>query len=149
MKFNKEGDLIEPKIYLIWGSPACGKTTYVKDNKQDNDIVIDIDALREAITMSECKTYDYHKDIVITLRDTLYNIIKNKRQLEGDVWVIACLSNADKRNDLISRIKVDESIHIEATEDECISRAMNDSERIDKELQIRIINDWFNNFYND
>ena len=149
MKFNKDGDIIQSKIYLIWGSPASGKTTYVKDNKQDNDIVIDIDALRQAITMSEYKTYDYHKDIVITLRDTLYNIVKDKRLLEGDAWVIACLSNADKRNDLISRIKVDESIYVEATQEECISRAMNDSRRVDKDLQIKIINDWFENFYNN
>jgi len=43
------GNGVKPKITIVAGPPAAGKTTYVQQNMGPNDLVIDLDAIAQAI----------------------------------------------------------------------------------------------------
>ena len=50
----------EQKVFLIWGSPLSGKTTYVKNNMLKGDLVLDVDNIWECIVYN----HDIHILIV-------------------------------------------------------------------------------------
>lgn len=41
------------KVYIVYGSPCSGKTTWVNDNAGDDDLVIDMDKIWECISSSD------------------------------------------------------------------------------------------------
>lgn len=45
----------ERKVYLVYGSPLAGKTSYVLDAKSDGDLIIDIDDIWQCV--SGCERY--------------------------------------------------------------------------------------------
>ena len=56
--FDEDGNIISTKltkerkernVYIVWGSPASGKTAYVKEHIQYKDMIIDLDMIRESI----------------------------------------------------------------------------------------------------
>ena len=146
-KFNNEGEMIPVTVYLIWGAPASGKTTYVKQHMQDGDMVVDLDLIKQSLSMmSKTDTWDTLLEVVLSIREHLYDLIE-KRRVKSDVWVISGLPERDKREEVIKKIKADKVIHIKATEKECIERAKNDIERTDKQKQMQIIHKWFNKYY--
>ena len=57
-KFNDEGEIIKSKITLVWGSPASGKTTYVKNNMKLGDMIIDLDYIKQSISINIVGFYD-------------------------------------------------------------------------------------------
>jgi predicted kinase len=147
--FDENGTMVKSKVYIVWGSPASGKTTYVKMNMEAGDLVVDLDLIKQSISMtSKTEAQDNLLDVAIGIREYLYDRIERRQFTCKNVWVIASLPLGNRRTELAKRLRA-ELVHCEATEEECISRAMNDGERLDKEKQIMIIKKWFKNFYNE
>ena len=40
-------------VYLVYGSPCAGKSTWVMDNATDNDLILDIDRIWECISKAD------------------------------------------------------------------------------------------------
>lgn len=136
-------------VYLVWGSPASGKTTYVKKHRRDEDMVIDLDLIKQSISMQgKTNTGEHLLPVALSIREHLYNMVEH-REIPCNVWVVAGLPRLADRARLIKRLKPDEVLFMNVPKEECIQRALNDNERADKELQIRIINKWFNEFEPD
>ena len=149
-KFNELGEMVPIDVYIVWGSPASGKTTYVKNHMEDGDLVIDLDLIKQSLSMKEkTATGDNLLPIALKVRELLYDIIRARDLNCNSVWVIGGLPDADERIALANRLNTDKLIYIEATMEQCIERAMNDDERKDKDIQIRIIEKWFKRFYSD
>ena len=146
-KFDKEGNMIPIDVIIVWGSPASGKTTYVKENMEEGDLVIDLDYIKQSISLSaktECN--DNLLDIAIGIRELLYDRVADREVDADNVWIVAGLPTAEERELLSVRVKATKLIHIDTGEKECIRRAMADKDRIDKDIQVRIINKWFRQF---
>ena len=47
-------------VYLIYGSPCSGKTTYVKEHFKTGDIVCDVDKLYSALCFNEEHTEELY-----------------------------------------------------------------------------------------
>lgn len=142
-KFDKWGNLIPCKVTIVCGPPASGKSTYVKLNKQPEDLVIDLDLIKQAISM--CDRDSVPNSLVPVakdVRDFLYSRIR-KREIDSDVWVV--LTNPRQAERLKREFKAI-VIHMLVDKEECLRRAMSDDERKDKELQEIIITEWFNKF---
>ena len=148
--FNKEGELVPVTVKIVWGSPASGKTTYVKEHMAPGDMVVDLDYIKQSISLADkTDASDNLLNVAMALRDKLYEMIRD-RDVEGaNVWVVAGLPKEEEREQLRRYLKADEMVHMDATYDECITRAMNDEERRDKEKQVRIIDKWFDLFYDE
>lgn len=132
-------------VYIIYGSPASGKTTYVKRNMVDGDMVIDLDLIKQSISLqSKTDTSDKLLNVAISIRDYLYDLIEYRIGINCDnIWVIASLPKAIDREYIFNKLQANKIIFIEATKEQCIQRALNNNERFNKDLQIVIINRWF------
>ena len=141
--FDEEGNFCECKTYIVYGAPASGKSTYVKEHKKEGDLVVDLDLIMQAISMEDKSNIpDNLLDVAIGIRDYIYKRIEDKTVDSKNIWVIGTLPNKKQREELMIRLNA-EMIFISATIDECISRANKDPDRKDKALQEAIIENWF------
>ncbi len=143
MYFDEDGQMQKRKIYFIWGAPASGKTTYVKEHKQDKDIVVDLDSIREALGGERYKWTNL-LDLSLSIRDYIYDKIEAEDQMldARAVWVIETAPNRQQREDTIQRLHAQE-IHIDTDIETCIERARSDPEREDKMYAVAIIEQYF------
>ncbi|MFQ7546283.1 MAG: AAA family ATPase [Turicibacter sp.] len=134
------------EVYIVHGAPASGKTTYVKQHMQDGDLVVDLDYIKYALTFrGKGELGDNLMPIAFDVRDMLYEKIEARDVDAKNIWIIASLPRKEERHRLATRLNA-KLIHCHATVHECIDRAMNDIERVDKELQIKIIDKYFANY---
>ena len=147
-KFDDEGNVIPIGLTIVWGAPASGKTTYVKKQMKQGDLVVDLDLIKQAISMADkTDAGDNLLPVAMKIRDQLYEIIA-KRQVECDhIWVIAGLPQKEERDSLYRKLKATNIKQCFANKQECIDRAMKDQERADKQKQMKIITKWFDLFY--
>lgn len=146
-KLNSKGELIPIDVYIVWGCPGSGKTTYVKKHMEDGDLVIDLDYIKQSISLSnktECK--DNLLDIALNIRDYLYELVSKRNVDANNIWVVAGVPTQEEREQLTNKVNATKLIYIEATEQQCIDRILNDTERIDKDIQIKIIDKWFKQY---
>jgi predicted kinase len=149
LRFDEFGNVVKSKVFIVWGSPASGKTTYVRNNMSLGDLVVDLDNIKQAISMADkTSASDHLLPVALQLRELLYQLIE-QRNIECDnVWIVAGLPQKEEREQL--RVRLDaELIFIDTSKEECINRAMNDKERKDKNIQMQIIEKWFKKYYYD
>ena len=122
-KIHNRFGLYQPqRVYIVWGSPLSGKTTYVKQNKTDRDIVVDMDSLWQAVTMGERYIKNnYLKANVFGVRDALLDQIKTRRGQWQTAYVIGGYPSRGERERLADRLQA-ELIHIDTDKETCLRR---------------------------
>lgn len=147
---NEEGEIERTKVKIVWGCPASGKTTYVYNHKEYGDLIIDLDLIKQCISMeNKTNAPGNLTETAILIRDYIYSIVSDRNINSKSVWIVAGLPEKEERDQLAIKVKADELIYIEASEEECIKRAMEDKERKNKEIQMKIIKKWFKKFYGE
>lgn len=126
-------------VYLVYGAPCSGKTTWVNSVARNDDLILDIDRLWESI----CNCDRYHKPSrlksnAFAVRDLLIDQIRTRTGKWRNAYVIGTYplrSDRDRICNMLDAIP----IYIEATESECISRAK------DKQWE-DYIREWFETY---
>lgn len=137
------GNIKQQKIYIVHGAPGSGKTTFVKNNMEIGDLVVDLDLIKQSISMcSKTDAPDNLYDIAETIRECLYKIIESNKANAKTVWVVSMLPTRKQREQLARRLNA-ELIHMDADIDTCIDRILKDDERIDKEKQMKLLDKYF------
>lgn len=143
--YNRPGDKKQQprKVYIVYGPPCSGKTTWVNAVVGKGDLIVDIDNLWQAVTNKDryCKPKELNS-IVLGLRDKLYDDIKYRAGKWTNAYVIASVPTVGDRERLVKRVSADECILIDETKEVCLDRA--DGER--PMAYIQYIVDWFNKF---
>lgn len=119
----------EKKIYLVYGPPLSGKKSYVRQAMGRGDIVVDIDAIFQALTM--LPMYDKPGNLltnVMNVRSTLIDNLKTRYGKWHNAWIIGGYADKYQRDSIINQLGA-EPIYIEATREECLERLMADEER--------------------
>ncbi len=111
-------------VYLIYGSPCSGKSTYVQKRLRAGDIVCDVDRLYSAVSHNkEHHSELYAQEVANMLYDEMLNIIRDRRGHWKNAYVI-CLANTKERvEQMKERIDADEEVFIDTPFEECINRA--------------------------
>lgn len=131
----------EHHIYIIYGAPCSGKTTYALERMSNNDIIVDLDMIYEMLTGQDGHEHsDGLRFIAFKIRDTLYDIIKTRYGRFNDAYIVAGLPHRGEREALARRLGA-ELIHIDTSEGECIKRAEGRSSHT-----TQIIKNYFVNF---
>lgn len=113
----------EHHIYIIYGAPCSGKTTYALERMSTNDIIVDLDMIYEMLTGQDGHEHsDGLRFIAFKIRDTLYDIIKTRYGRFNDAYIVAGLPHRGEREALARRLGA-ELVHIDTSEGECIKRA--------------------------
>ncbi len=112
----------QKEVYIVYGSPLSGKTTMVRDMMQYGDIVLDIDALWQAVTFQP--EYVKPKNCrfnIFALRDNLLDQIKMRYGQWYTAWVIGGYPEKYERERLANTLGA-ELIYCECTKEECLER---------------------------
>lgn len=128
------------KIKVIHGPPFSGKSTFIKKNIGDHDLVWDYDAVYTAITFRQTHTDPteaQHKMIMQLRRSFLFEC---KNTGAETVWVIAT-----RLSDFLKKLLGDDAeyIKMDVNKEECLDRLENDEIRPDKELERQKIEKYF------
>lgn len=119
-------------VYLVYGSPLSGKTTWVNDVKNEGDLIVDIDSIWQCV--SGCDRYVKPKVLnacVFSVRDCLLDAVKYRRGKWLNAYVIGGYPLISERERLCRELGAEE-IFIDTSRDECLRRlaACNDGRNI-------------------
>lgn len=129
------------EIFIVYGPPLAGKTTWVQENKGPNDLVLDIDSLWQAITGKRYYKPAKLRAVVFRLRDSILDMIKFRYGKWSNAYIIGGYAAEGERERLAKELGA-RLVFIEATQDECLNRLANDLER-DAEEWCKYIFEWF------
>lgn len=127
------------KVYLVYGPPCAGKTTWVNDVSNPDDLILDIDRIWECICFSD----KYHKPNrlkknVFGIRDAILDQIKTRTGMWRNAYVVGgypLVTDRDRLCDLLGAIP----IYIDTDENTCLSRARSEEWK-------DYIYDWFDSY---
>lgn len=136
------------KVYVVYGAPCSGKTTFVNNVKGNSDLIVDIDNIWECLTGGN--RYDKPnalKTNVFAIRDLLFDQIKTRAGKWERAYVITGGAVRGERERLISTLGA-ESIFIDTDQRECLKRLANDKNRSEtaKIQWTNYINEWFESY---
>lgn len=111
-------------VYIVYGSPCSGKTTYIKEHIKSGDIVCDVDRLYSAISFNEeHQTELYAQEVASGLYKELIGIIRDRKGNWKNAYVVS-LANTDERlKTEMERTNADEAIFIDTPYEVCMERA--------------------------
>lgn len=130
-------------IYLIYGSPLSGKTSYVDSIATKDDLVLDIDKIQECITGG--RLYERGNrctENVFGIRNALLDMIKYRQGKWINAYVIGTYPYVGER-ERVARELGAEVILIDATKEECLERLEVCQDGRDKVAWKKYIEDWF------
>ena len=139
---NKLGYSVR-KIYLVYGAPLSGKTTWVEQNKNEGDLIIDIDDIWQCV--SGCERYkkpNRLKSVVFKVRDTLLDTVKYRFGKWCNAYIIGGYPLQSERERLCRELGAEE-IFIQASKAECLARLEADAERSGIDEYKSFIDRWF------
>ena len=129
------------KVYLVYGAGCSGKNSYVREHKQAGDLIIDFDALHQAI--SGLESHNHNDDLlgyVYDARDALLDRVR-KQGHSSTVWIIHTAPTKTDRRKFIDEFGA-EAIFIDTPKEVCLERASKER----PQEWIQYINNWFDNY---
>lgn len=132
------------KVYLVYGAPCSGKSTFVQQIKGNSDLVADIDHIWQAITGSRYEKPDALKPCAFQLYNTLLDMVKTRQGRWARAYIIAGAAHKGQRERLLRDMGA-EPIYIDTDKETCLQRLHSDPERQAVAAQwAQYIDDWFN-----
>lgn len=139
---------VQKQVFIVYGSPCAGKTTWVQDVATEDDLIVDLDSIWQMISINE----RYNKpaalrSVVFELRDKMYDIIKYRSGKWHNAYIITGGALKGDRDRLKVRVSADDMIFIDTPLDECIQRASSRHGHADEWM--KYVYDWFKDFQPD
>ena len=138
---NKLG-YAQRQVFIVYGSPLSGKSSYVAEAMSEGDLIIDLDSIWQCV--SGCDRYvkpNRLKSVVFSVRDNLLESVKYRRGKWLNAYVIGGYPFKAERDRLVDTLGARE-IYIDTDKDTCLTR-LYESEGRDVTEWERYINDWW------
>lgn len=132
-------------IYIVYGSPFSGKSSYVESVKNEGDLIVDMDSIWQCV--SGCQRFtkpNRLNAVVFGVRDYLLDCIKYRKGKWLNAYVIGGYPLISVRERLAKELGA-ELVYIDTNKETCINRLMNQEER-DKDEWKKFINDWWEDY---
>lgn len=128
-------------VYIVYGAPCSGKSTYVKNNCLEDDLIIDIDKIYQMISNSDEHIKSGRlKDIAFKIQRELIDMVKCRYGKWINAWIIGGYPLSNERERVAASLGA-ELIYIEASKELCLARA---NERSHEYKQF--IDEWFTKY---
>ena len=110
------------QVFIVYGSPLAGKTSYVREAMNEGDLIVDIDNIWSCI--SGCDRYvkpNRLKSVVFSVRDNLLESVRYRRGKWLNAYVIGGYPYQAERERLADQLGA-RLIHIDTSKGECLNR---------------------------
>lgn len=135
------------KVYYVWGAPCSGKSTFVRQNKGNSDLVVDIDLIWQAATGGDLYDKpDALKTAVFAMRNALLDCVKTRSGKWERAWII---EGGARKGDRTRRIEAlgAEEVFIDVDKETCMMRLASDEKRTGvRDAWRGYIDAWFADF---
>ena len=128
-------------VYLVYGSPLSGKSTFVRDNANTGDLIVDMDNIWQCI--SGCDRYvkpNRLKQNAFDIRNMLIDSVRIRKGNWLNAYVIGGYPLISERERLIRSLGARE-IFIDTPKEECIKRA-----KTRPKEYLEYIEDWWDKY---
>ena len=126
----------EQRVYVVYGAPCSGKTTWVRENATADDLILDIDRIWEALSVCDREHKPNRlKNNVFGVRDTLLDQIRTRTGMWFNAYVIGTYPRQPERERVCDMLRAT-PVFINTPKDICLERAPNDNWR-------QFVTDWF------
>lgn len=136
----------QQQVFIVYGSPCSGKSSYVRDNMEVGDLIVDMDSIWQSV--SGCDRYtkpNQIKSVVFGVRDCLVDCIRTRRGKWSTAWIIGGYPYRAERERLARQLNA-RLIHIDTSIDECMNRLLNCDDGRNLDDWKKFIEDYFKNF---
>lgn len=134
------------QVYLVYGSPLSGKSTFVRDNMDDGDCILDIDNIWQCI--SGCDRYikpNRLRSCVFGMRNYMIDMIRMRQGKWLNAWIIGGYPLCSERERLIKSLGARE-IFIDTPKEICLQRLHDSSDGRDVDEWTKYIEDWWESY---
>jgi hypothetical protein len=133
------------EVFLVYGSPLSGKTSWVNENKDPGDLVVDIDNIWQCVTgLPRFEKPDGLKSVVFSLRNNLYDTVRHRLGRWQCAYIVGGFPLISERERLIKEMGARE-VFIDTDKDECLRRLKEDTQR-DQQAWQKYIDDWWRHY---
>lgn len=139
----------QKRVYLVYGAPCAGKSTYVQSVATRNDIIVDLNAIHGAICV--CGQYDKPdatKRVAFGIRDYILDEIRTAtpRRRWQDAYIIGTYPDRIDRDYITREYPPDviNLVHIDTPKAACIKRA---HENIKQSAVRDTVVGWIENYF--
>ena len=134
--------LFKPKasksVYIIWGAPCSGKTSYVNELLEYGDIIFDIDSVWQAVSGQERYIKpEQCKAVIFGLRDSFFDMVATRSGKWNNAYIITSV-NHSYVDSIRGRLHA-ELVIVPTSKDICLERAKKNR----PEEFVKYIDDWF------
>lgn len=138
-KIHRRFEGFYQQVYLVYGPPCSGKTTWVESVCNDDDLIIDIDRIWECLCVSD----KYHKpnrikSNVFGVRDTLIDQVKIRKGMWRNAYIIGGYPLRTDRDRICSLLRARE-VFISEDKETCLSRCKDEKWK-------GYVEDWFEDY---
>lgn len=141
---NKFGHSIR-QVFVVYGSPLSGKTSWVLDNMNEGDLIVDIDYIWTCISGQPNHTKPGKlKAVAFKVRDQLLDCVKYRVGKWDNAYIVGGYAIQAERERVIRDLRARE-VYIECTKEECLERLANCNDR-DIDEYTKYIDEWFERF---
>lgn len=133
------GGSFRQKVYIVYGSPCSGKSSWVKENAYPDDLIIDIDRIWECICLSDRENKPNRlKQNMFGIRDALLDQVKTRTGKWRNAWVIGGYPLASDRKRLSDLLNA-ELIFVDTSKQLCLDRCPNEDWK-------KYVEEWFSSY---
>lgn len=134
------------QVFLVYGSPLSGKSTFVHDNMSEGDFVLDVDNIWQCV--SGCDRYikpNRLRSCVFGIRDRMLDMVRMRQGKWLNAWVVGGYPLSSERERLVNSLGARE-VFVDTSQEECLERLRNISDGRCVEEWEKYISDWWEKF---
>lgn len=135
------------KVYIVYGPPLSGKSTFVAQRAKRGDLVVDMDRLFEAVSLlPEYDKPDSLLSNVLGVHDLLIDNIKTRHGKWGSAWIVGGYAEKYRRERLADELSA-EMVFCDVSKQECLARLeMDVRRRMRKAEWAGYVEKWFEQY---
>lgn len=132
------------KVYMVVGAVCSGKSTFVKENSNVGDIVLDMDLIWQALSLQPLHIKPKALNpIIFAVRDTVIDQIYMRSGTWQNAWILTTQSPSEV-NQMADRLNA-EIVNIDTPKEVCLERLNNEPNGRDLTLYTQLIEEFFEN----
>lgn len=142
---HNKGGWKRAEVFLVYGSPLSGKTTYVNSILTPGDLVVDIDNIWQCVSgLDRYQKPGRLNSVVFAIRDELMKMVKYRVGKWQNAYIVGGYPLIGERERICKTYGARE-IYIESTKEECLEHLKYCEDR-DEEQWTEYIDTWWSRY---
>lgn len=133
------------EIFLVYGAPLSGKSTYISRVAEPGDLIIDINNIWKCVSGSESNKPPKLNSVVFSVRNNLLDCVKHRLGRWDNCYIVGGYPLISERERLCKELGARE-IFIDTPKEVCLER-LRSNDSLNYSDYSKYIEDWFRKFF--